>query len=380
MYKIILIAVFALIVSANQSDLKISQISYDNIQADQQEVASGYLDLNDIMYKGGFNDLLSFVTPTVDQEDAGSCLYMSHTGVLEWWLNYLNASTKKHFDLSERYYMALKTENVGSEKVNNWRTDNIYRLNAIGKFFTNKQYPFTKNYFNYDANSMRVASNQDDKNATYNAEFNWISYKSEIESKFNTDSITIPKFKRELIYKDPQDDQWSVAGAPNDIVEKIKNALTKNHSPVNVIYNHHGFWHAVLIVGFNDNAPTKDCPFAAGYAPFMNKAASELELEASKTSDEKAAKKLRSSAKLKRSKAAQVQSKLEQIGGCSAKGVFYVRDSINPDPLMPIYDYDESQNGEEEHMNAPVIFREYEWMQVTGNHAYQIRLEDGTKL
>lgn len=382
MNKIIIATIFTLSLYANQSDLRTSEIVYDNIKTShQQRVQSGFIDLNDEMYSGGFNDLISFITPAVDQEEAGSCLYMSHTGVLEWWLNYSNAATGQRFDLSERYYMALKTEDIGSNLVNNWRTDNIYRLNAVGKFFSNEQYPFTKNYFNYDETTgSRITSNADDLKATYNAEFNWISFKSQIDTKFHKQEIRVPKFKREIIYKDPQDDQWSVAKAPNDIVLKIKNALLTNKAPVNVIYNHHGFWHAVMIVGFNDQAPTKDCPYAQGFAPYMNKKATEQEIEAANTSDEKLAKKLLSSARLKRSKATQVALKLEQIGGCSEKGVFYVRDSITPDPLMPIYDYDSSQNGEEEHMNAPVIFREYEWIEVAGNHAYQILLEDGTKL
>lgn len=378
MYKFLFMVTVAFNSLGMQSDLIKSKISYDEVASLKSTEIENYLDLNNEMLNGGFNDLLPFVTATVDQEEAGSCLYMSHTGVIEWWLNFIGKDNHTPIDLSERYYMALKTENIGSKFISNWRTDNIYRVNANPYFFTNKQYPFTKSYFTTDPQTQdRIVAGPTTQDATYNAEFNWISFKSKVDEKYLSSKINLPKFKREIIYKDKDDDQWSVAGAPSDIIEKIKAALIKNKAPVNVIYNHHGFWHAVIIVGFNDNAPTLNCPFASGYPDFMNKMAKEQEDEADKTNDEKVAKKLRSSARIKRSKANQVAAKFEQIGGCHEKGVFYVRDSINPDPLMPLYDYDTTQIGEEEYMNSPVIFREYEWFQTTGNHVFQILLDDG---
>jgi hypothetical protein len=40
-------------------------------------------------------------------------------------------------------------------------------------------------------------------------------------------------------------------------IEIIKEALWKNKSPVLVNYNHGGFWHVVLIVGYDDQLPGK---------------------------------------------------------------------------------------------------------------------------
>lgn len=375
MSKIIVFCLFiyAFAPLAMESDLIRSQIRVDEVSFVSSKKN------NDPMFTGGFNELISFINPSIDQEDAGSCLYMSHTAVVEWWLNFLEGNSNEMIDLSERYYMALKTEDIGAREIKNWRTDNIYRVNVQDKFVSQKSYPFIKGHFTtHPITGERIASDATAKGAIYNTEFNWISFKNEIDSQNQDNFIQLPKFKRELIHVDKNDDQWSVGQAPFDIVDRIKEALIKNRAPVNVIYNHHGFWHAVVIVGFNDFAPTNNCPYAAGFAPFMNEKALEQEFEAAQTTDQSLAKKLISKAKLNRSKAQQVQNKLSQIGGCSKTGVFYVRDSINPDPLMPLYDYDKNRTGEEAHMNAPIIFREYEWMETTGNHAYQILLDQSS--
>lgn len=175
-----------------------------------------------------------------------------------------------------------------------------------------------------------------------------------------------------MIFKDVNRNQWNVGDAPVDIVYQIKEALIKNHAPVNVIYNHHGFWHAVVIVGFNDIAPTKGCPYISGYKPFMEKKALEFEEEAQRQSDQETKDKLISQAKNTRRLGDKANLRYIKDGGCNESGVFYVRDSINPDKTLALYDYDPTRTGEEEHLNAPIIYRSYQWFNSTGNHAFQI--------
>jgi len=359
---------------AFESDLVRSEIHYDAISTSAIPSFKNTENIDNQMYAGGFNDLLPYVVAVPDQEDAGSCLYMSLTGTMEWWNNFLNNLTDNNReDLSERYYMALMKENIGQSRISNWRTDNIERINEFSKLALNEQYPFTKGYFKYNDDGDRIQSSPDDEKSEYGTGFNWLSFRDDIDKEYHNELITFPKFSRDVIYADPNQNQWAVASAPTDIVSRIKEALVKNKTPVNVIYTHHGFWHAVIIVGFNDYAPTQGCPYTTGYAPFMNEKASKYEAEAQEQDSESKRDKLLSKARMAKKKATQVQELFDKQGGCAKNGVFYVRDSINPSDDMPIYDYDPTQVGEEAHLNPEVVFREYQWFETTGNHAYQIK-------
>ena len=184
--------------------------------------------------------------------------------------------------------------------------------------------------------------------------------------------VKLPEFQREIIFRDPSDNRWNVTTAPKDIVTRIKSALKKRNAPVLVIYNHIGYWHANLVVGYNDNADSKGCPFVSNYDRLMNKRADEIAEEANEAQTEKEKKRLLRKAKKFRKRGNQVQVSFDSNGGCKNKGTFYVRDSIYPNESMPLYDYDLSKVGEEKHLNSKVILREYEWAENLLNHAFQI--------
>lgn len=318
---------------------------------------------------GGFNDLMKYVVAAPSQEDAGSCLYMSHTGVVEWWYNKLHElEGSERVNFSERYYMALKTRQENQDEIDNWRTDNINRLNKSSIFFSNSDYHFTKGHYK-KVNGERVVTDADDKDASYGTPFNWIDLAQTIPSDATV--FKLPKFKREVILEDAERDQWAVAKAPLNIVEQIKSALHKRNAPVLVIYNHKGFWHANYIFGYNDNADTKGCPFTSSFLPYMQKKRDYYLDKAAKTKSESWRKKYLASADKVIKKGEAVQKRFEEIG-CASKGVFYVRDSIYPSKDMPKYDYDRAKEGEEDFLNAPLIAREYAWAITTLNHAIQI--------
>lgn len=325
---------------------------------------------SDDITAGGYNELMKFVVPAPDQEDAGSCLYMSHTGVVEWWYNRLNNLTGSNkMDLAERYYMSLKTEKTNQDEIENWRTDNIRRVNKSSIFFKNSDYRFTKGHFK-KVDGKRVVTDASDEDASYGTSYNWINLTNEISNR--AEVIKLPKFEREVLYADADQDQWAVAKAPVDIVERIKNALHKRNAPVLVIYNHKGFWHANYIFGYNDNADTKGCPFVSSFIKRMQEKY-DYWIDKSETtkSDSWREKYLGYAAKSKRREEA-VQSRFKEVGGCAKKGVFYVRDSIYGTETMPQYDYDFSRDGEEGYLNEPLIAREFAWVQTTLNHAIQI--------
>ncbi len=319
-------------------------------------------------FKGGYNSLLQYVTASPDQENAGSCLFMSSTGTVEWWYSKLNPqiTNPKDKDFSERYFMNLSKEGLDND-LDYWPTDMIYALNKRGKIYRNEDYRYTKGWYK-SVGGKRVPAIAHEEKAFYGISYSWISLYDDLTAPM----IKLPKFEREIIFKDPAANRWNVTTAPKDIVSRIKNMIKKRNAPVLAIYNHVGFWHATMIVGFNDHASTEGCPFVGTYDQRMNARADEIVEEANAASTTSEKNKLLRKAKNFRKRGKQVDDSLASRGGCRDKGVFYVRDSIYSDPSMPLYDYDLENEGEETHLNAKVILREYEWAEHLINHAYQI--------
>lgn len=317
---------------------------------------------------GGYNDLLKYVLPAPDQEDAGSCLFMSHTGNVEWWHSKLknDQRTSEKRNLSERYFMNLSKEGLDDD-LDYWPTDMIYALNKRGEIYKNSDYRYAKGWYKR-VESVRVPAKKDEEGAKYGISYSWMSLYQDLKAPM----VKLPEFEREIIFKDPSENRWNVTTAPKDIVSKIKKALHKRKAPVLVIYNHVGYWHANLIVGYNDQADSKACPFVSKYDQLMNKRADEIIEESLEVDDAAKKRKLVRKAKKFRKRGKQVQNSYAGNGGCKGKGVFYVRDSIYPNKDMPKYDYDLSNEGEEKHLNAEVILREYEWAENLLNHAIQI--------
>ena len=49
--------------------------------------------------------------------------------------------------------------------------------------------------------------------------------------------------------------RWATYVLDDSHIEQIKEALWKYKSPIIVNYNDEGFWHVILIVGYDDNLP-----------------------------------------------------------------------------------------------------------------------------
>jgi len=318
-------------------------------------------------FKGGYNHLLKHVLPSIYQDNAGSCLFMSHTSAIE--VLYGHSFGKKQ-DFSERYFMNLAKAGIGDSRMDNWRTDTVFRLNETGKIQNHKSYPFTKGWYK-TVNGTRVQSQEGENGAYYGVKYNWVVNPKQLTKP----GVKLPRVSREVILEDSEQNQWNVGQAPSDIVQRVKEAFRKRKAPVLVIYNHTGFWHAVNVVGFNDNADSAGCPFVSTYKEKMDKRAEEIREEAEKRPTAKEKRKLLRKAAKFNKRGKQVHEAYLKNGGCRGKGVFYVRDSIYPREDRPVYDYDPTKEGEEEHMNAPIILREYEWLEQVANHAYQIYFE-----
>lgn len=317
----------------------------------------------------GFSELLQFAVRSPHQQEAGSCLYMSLTGAAEFLWNQSHPGLR--VDLSERYLMNTAGREETGSPVANWKTDSVYLFNQAGRIPTNDGYRFTKGWTAVDASDEYVRATPTTPGAFYDTRYNWID-----ESAFADPAtfVALPHFAREVLFEDPASDQWNVAVMPSNIVDVIKAKLHQRRSPVHVIYNHFGYWHAVDILGYDDEGDTKNCAFVRKFMTFMEARVLEYRDKARLATDQ-----------TERDRSTKVADKSERIslkvnkafnnGGCSAKGIFYVRDSIYSDTASPPYDYDLTQTGDEGPYAKTIVLHEYEWVKYMANHATQIFIE-----
>jgi hypothetical protein len=319
----------------------------------------------------GFNDLLPFLMRAPDQEDAGTCLYMSLTGVAEWWLAKLNPQLSRDsdgpLDLSERFFVnsaGLTRNNVG---VKNWLTDTIYVFNNTQTGILNRDYRFAKGWFRKTSHGFLLAG-PTEQGAAYGTSFNWINQLASIAAE----PVRLPTFERTIFLEEPNRNQWNVGLAPHNIVETVKMALTTNRAPVQVIYNHMGYWHSVFVVGFDDSQDNGNCPFVESFLKHMKSQVETLTEEVSRTESLAERQKLLFRINKAQDLFDKASHSYTAVGGCNPKGVFYVRDSIYSDPNAPLYDYDPTRQGEEAPYTMNVVLHEYTWLQTLSNHVVQI--------
>ncbi len=307
-------------------------------------------------------DLLKYLLPAPNQGEAGSCLYMAHTGNVEFWLNRIakneNPASEGATDISERYLMNISDSPI-ADKIENHMTDSIYLFNLNNsKAAKNSDYRFTKGWYKTVNGQMQKAISTD-VDASYDASYNWINSLVDINiSKL----VTLPTFEREVLFKEATGNKWAINALPTDIVETIKQKLKERQAPVIVVYNHYLVWHAVMIVGWDDQEPTNTCKFTTGFPKYAREEADKAKLAGNLER-----------AKFLNGQAQKIEDAMTAEGGCQPKGVFLVRDSIYASKTnTAMYDYDLSQTGDEELYSEKVVKKEYQWLKRFGNHAYQI--------
>ncbi|MEN9824531.1 MAG: hypothetical protein RI953_276 [Pseudomonadota bacterium] len=327
--------------------------------------------VKDISTLGGFNQLVPYIIPSPHQEDAGSCLYMTLTGVAEWWLARLNPYASRAsngpLDLSERHVINASGLKKNTKNVENWKTDSIEILNATGRGILNSVYPFTKGWYREDSEGDIFPAPANQNGSSYGVIINWFDNLKSVTKGH----VELPKFNRTVIYADPESDQWNVGLNPPGIVEQVKDALVQNQAPVQVIYNHEGFWHSVFVVGFDDNRENRQCGFVESSIKYFEELTRDWMAKAAQTDSAQKRAEYLKKAKDSRSRGNKLKSSYLQAGGCRNQGVFYVRNSefYGSDGL---YDYDVSKTGEETPYAPKVMLFEYEWLEHLANHVVQI--------
>ena len=358
------------------SDLRFSGLKYPNSKAEgEKPVLSSVLGPGqgqDLGALPGFSELLPFVLPSPDQEEAGSCLYMSLTGVAEWWLARLSPREPRvsegPLDLSERHLMNLAGIEESGNGVANWKTDSIRLFNARQEGWRNRSYRFTKGWYR-DSASGYVPAAPNSAGAAYDTSYNWIDGTS---TAGQIEKVRLPNFSPNVLFADPESNQWNVGVMPSEITQRVKNLLQRNRAPVHVIYNHYGYWHAVFIVGYDDAGDTQGCPFVKGARAYYPEEVADLKKELAETVDQSRRETLLARIAKFETTIRKLDRSIAARGECNARGVFYVRDSIYGVAGEPLYDYDRSRTGEESPYSKPIIYREYRWLEHFANHATQI--------
>jgi hypothetical protein len=327
--------------------------------------------IRDVRTLAGYTELVPYILPSPHQEDAGSCLYMSLTGVAEWWLARLNPHVSRApngpLDLSERYLINISAYKKFQKNVKDWKTDSIEILNAAGRSLLNSSYPFTKGWYREDSKGDIFPAAPNAAGSTYGVIINWFDNIKSVTSGY----VEIPKFTRKVIYADPDSDQWNLGLNPVGIVGRVKDALVENKAPVQVIYNHEGYWHSVFVVGFDDERDSRQCGFVENTIRYFEEKALEWEEKAARASSEKQRGEYLFKAKDARGKRSKLKSSYEGSGGCRGKGVFYVRNSEFYGS-EGTYDYDTANTGEETPFAPKIMLFEYEWLEHLSNHVVQI--------
>lgn len=353
------------------AQLHLSDLPANENQFERQQSSSDSFSLK-TDHLGGFDELVPYVLPSPNQEDAGSCLYMAVTGIAEWWLARLNPDIPRTsdglLDLSERYTMnlanAMDEDDVG---LPNWRTDTIYLFNQNHhQTVRNIDYRFTKGWYMGEAYSEHLTPvTKDTPNASYGTLFNWIDQRPEQHNN----AVELPEFERRVIFADPEKNQWNIGVTPDDIVDQVKETLQKEKAPILVIYNHNSYWHAVYVIGYNDEMDNGDCAYTENFRIRIDERAKELDQTAQNATDPI----VKNAYEIRAKRAHEAKGKIETAyatqGGCTSnKGVFYIRDSIYPDTNGEIYHYDLSNPEADSVYTKKIIFKEYDWLRYFANH------------
>jgi hypothetical protein len=285
-------------------------------------------------------EMLPFVLASPNQYDAGSCLFMATTGAAEILMNQRTSLDDIQYlgdtDLSERYLINAN-DYVPSFAIHWFLTDLIYVYNYLGGSMLDRTYPMAADT---DGTYIRVA----------------YSWTNDLPEDWEAQLVETPGFERTTIFIDPVKDansKWNVALMDDTTVEKIKYELRTKNAPVIIVYNHYLYWHSDIIVGYDDSVETDGCPMVT----------SSMSHFAQEGFDEYVTK---------------IEDHMEQLGGCTDMGVFYVRDSIyEGEDEESMYNYGGPYPFTAKYSKR-IIERSYNWVKFLSNHAYTIhRAESG---
>jgi C1A family cysteine protease len=204
-----------------------------------------------------FVDLIPHVQPAPDQGETNTCWFMASTGAMELLLNkkhnIKNPKVGGKFDLSESFTIWQK-DYYDSENPPSHFIEYIVRRFNHGEAILNKVWPY--NAYNSDGTDNYTVWNR-------HPDFHELP------------RIEVPKVKTELLFA--RGKRYATGVLEEKDLELIKTTLFNKKSPIIVNYNDDGYWHVILIVGYDDKrkgdcyeiAP-EDCSTGAFYVRDSN--------------------------------------------------------------------------------------------------------------
>jgi len=298
------------------------------------------------------DDLLPFVLASPNQFDAGSCLFMANTGAMEILLNQHTPVEDVQYDgdtdLSERYLMSAY-DHAPASTMPYFLTDLLYTYESLGGSLLSRDYNFCAGYVVETANGSVSPAKSTDENAYLSCSYNWFDM---MPDDWQSMLVATPPTDRTVIAVDPKRDdnsRWRVALFDDDTVARIKYELRTKNAPVIVIYNHYLYWHANVVVGYDDTVSSDGCPMVTDSLEYFEENGAASYANA-------------------------IRAHMDEQGGCSQSGVFYVRDSIyEGDSDEPDYDYSTAEvTIQKEKYAERLIKLDYNWVKYLGNHTYTV--------
>lgn len=178
-------------------------------------------------------ELVKFVQPAPDQGESNTCWFMASTGAMELLLNrkYDVRFPKRggRFDLSESFLIWQKDFYDQNNPAEHFIEDVVKKFNH-GEAIRDKDWHFS-------------AYNQDGTDSMEG----W-----DLHEKFDQlPRIKVPPVKTELLFA--RGKRYATEVLEPEDIELMKTQMAKHRAPLIVNYNDDGYWHVVLIVGYDDN-------------------------------------------------------------------------------------------------------------------------------
>lgn len=177
-----------------------------------------------------YTELVKYVQPAPDQGETDTCLFMASTGAMELIANKKAGITDPKplgtYDLSESWLINAPYGETGGRYF--WEVHVLKFNNGFGIHTNDWPYEAWNEYW---------------ENASV---WNFREWRQ-------MPKVSLPKVDTEPLFV--IGGKWSTNVLDQKHITQIKEALVKHRSPVMVNYVDDGYWHVILIVGYDDELP-----------------------------------------------------------------------------------------------------------------------------